>query len=130
MSKKKTIIATALFLVFLATAVICWLAFSPETIEGEKTVTVDVTHKDGQTNTFVLQTDAEYLGEAMQEEGLLMGEDSSYGMFILSVDGELADESNQEWWGYTKSGEYVEYGVDGCVIADGDHYEFTLNIGW
>ena len=130
MKNKKTIIAVALLLVLVAVAAACWLAFSPKAIEGEKTITVDVTHKDGQTNTFVLQTDAEYLGVAMQEGGLLEGTDGPYGMYILAIDGEPVDESKQEWWGYTKSGEYVEYGVDGCVIADGDHYEFTFNIGW
>ena len=130
MKNKKSIIAFALLLIFLAAAVTCWILFTPKAVAGEKTVTVDVTHKDGQTNTFVLQTDAEYLGAAMQAEGLLFGNDSPYGIYILTIDGETVNEDNQEWWGYTKSGEYVEYGVDSCVIADGDHYEFTFNIGW
>lgn len=130
MKNKKTVIAIALMVVFIAVAVGCWLAFSPKAIAGEKTITVDVTHKNGETGTFTLHTTAEYLGDAMVEEGLLEGTDGPYGMYIAAVDGEAANEDNQEWWGYTKSGEYVEYGVDGCVIADGDHYEFTFNIGW
>ena len=79
---------------------------------------------------FTIQTDAEYLGDAMKQEGLLDGEDGPYGLYVLTVDGETVDESEQEWWGYTKSGEQVNYGVDTCPIADGEHYEFTLNIGW
>ena len=130
MKNKKTMLAVLILVVLVAVAAICWVAFGPKAIEGGKTIEVDVTHKDGQTNTFVIQTDAEYLGQAMQEQGLLEGEEGPYGMYVLTVDGETVDEANQEWWGYTKSGEQVNYGVDLCPIADGEHYEFTLNIGW
>ena len=130
MKNKKTVLAILILVVLVAAAAVCWFAFGPKAIAGSKTVVVDVIHKDGQTNTFTLETDAEYLGEAMQEQGLLEGEDGPYGMYVLTVDGETVDEANQEWWGYTKSGEQVNYGVDQCPIADGDHYEFTLNIGW
>ena len=82
------------------------------------------------TNEFVIHTDAEYLRGAMEEKDLVAGEESQYGLYMLTVDGETVDESNQEWWGYTKSGEMVNYGIDTCPIADGDHYEFTLNVGW
>ena len=61
---------------------------------------------------------------------LIAGTDGEYGLYVLTVDGETVDEANQEWWGYTKGGEMVEYGVDMCPIADGEHYEFTLNVGW
>ena len=130
MKNKKTMLAVLILVVLVAVAAICWFAFGPKAIEGGKTIEVDVTHKDGQTNTFVIQTDAEYLGQAMQEQGLLEGEEGPYGMYVLTVDGETVDEANQEWWGYTKSGEQVNFGVDLCPIADGEHYEFTLNIGW
>lgn len=130
MKNKKTVLAILILVVLVAAAMVCWFTFGPKAIVGSKTVTVDVTHKDGQTNTFTISTDAEYLGEAMQEQGLLEGEDGPYGLYVLTIDGETVDESNQEWWGYTKSSEQVNYGVDQCPIADGDHYEFTLNIGW
>ena len=130
MKNKKTLAAILILAVLVAVAAVCWFAFGPEAVAGSKTITSDVTHKDGQTNTFELHTNAEYLGEAMQEEGLLEGTEGPYGLYVLAVDSETVDESNQEWWGYTKSGEYVNYGVDMCPIADGDHYEFTFNIGW
>lgn len=130
MKDKKTVLVIILLVILVAAAVVCWFAFGPESVAGSKTVIVDIIHKDGQTNTFTLQTDAEYLGEAMQNQGLLEGTDGPYGMYVLTVDGETVDENNQEWWGYTKSGETVNYGVDLCPIADGEHYEFTFNIGW
>ena len=130
MNKKKTIIAAIVLLVFVAAAATCWFLFTPKAVEGSKTVTVDVTHKDGTTNIFELHTDAEYLGDAMKEEEILDGIDGEFGLYVLTVDGETVDESNQEWWGYTKSGEMVNYGVDTCPIENGDHYEFTFNVGW
>lgn len=130
MKNKKTFIAIVLLLVLVTVAAACWFAFGPKTVEGSKTVTVDVTHKDGQTNTFTLHTDAVYLSEAMKEQDLLDGTDGEFGMYVLTVDGETVDESNQEWWGYTKAGEMVNYGVDTCPIMDGDHYEFTFHVGW
>ena len=130
MKNKKPLVAVVVLVLLVAVAVVCWLLFSPDAVAGSKTITVDVTHKDGNTNTFEIRTDAEYLRGALEQEKLVAGEDGPYGMYILTVDGETVDESNQEWWGYTKSGEMVDYGIDTCPIVDGDHYEFTLNVGW
>ena len=130
MKNKKTLIAVIALVLLVAVAVGCWFAFRPQAVAGSKTVTVDVTHKDGTTNTFEIHTDAEYLRGAMEQEGLLEGTDGPYGLYVLTVDGETVEEANQEWWGYTKSGEQVNYGVETCVIADGDHYEFTFHVGW
>lgn len=130
MKNKKALIAIVSLLVLVAAAAACWLAFGPKTVEGSKTITVEVTHKDGTVNAFDISTDAEYLRGAMEQEKLIGGSESEYGLYVLTVDGETVDESNQEWWGYTKSGEMVNYGVDTCPIEDGDHYEFTFNVGW
>ena len=130
MKNKKSIIAIVVLVALVAVAAVCWFAFSPDTVAGGKAITVDVTHKDGTTNTFEIKTDAEFLRGAMEQQGILAGEAGQYGLYVKTVDGETVDEANQEWWGYTKSGEQVNYGVDSCPIADGDHYEFTLNVGW
>ena len=130
MKNKKTPAAIVILVVLAAAAVACWFAFGPKAVAGSKTITVDVTHLDGRTNTFTIVTDAEFLREAMEQENLISGTDSAYGMYILTVDGETVDEANQEWWCYTKSGEEVNYGVDSCPVADGDHYEFAISVGW
>ena len=49
---------------------------------------------------------------------------------MTSVDGEAADESKQEWWGYSVNGTFAELGVDSQPVADGDVYDFVLNVGW
>jgi len=130
MKNKKTIIAVAILLILVAVAAACWLAFSPKAVQGGKSITVDITHGDGTTKTFDISTDAEFLRGALEQENLVAGLDGEYGMYILTMDGETVDESNQEWWGYTKSGEQVNYGIDTCPIVDGDHFEFTFNVGW
>ena len=130
MKNKKNLIVILVLVALVVIAAVCWFAFGPKAVAGSKTITVDVTHKDGNTNTFEIHTDEEFLRGAMEQESLIAGNESEYGLYILTVDGETVDESNQEWWGYTKSGEMVNYGVDTCPIEDGDHYEFTLNIGW
>ncbi len=64
------------------------------------------------------------------DEALVEGENGAYGLFITSVDGETADDSNQEWWCITKEGGQVNTSADQTPIADGDKYELTLMIGY
>ena len=97
---------------------------------GSKTITLTVVHGDGTSNDITVSTDAENLRDALEAEGIIAGEDSSYGMFVQTVDGETADDGEQEWWCLTKGGEMWNYGVDDTEIADGDVYEFTLTVGY
>ena len=130
MNSKKTIIVLVVLAILVCTAAACWLIFRPETTQGSKTITVTVTHKNGDTNEFIIHTDAEYLRGALEEKDLVQGEESQYGLYILTVDSETVDETNQEWWGYTQDSEDVFYGIDSCPIEDGDHFEFSFHVGW
>lgn len=98
--------------------------------EGAKSITVEVVHGDDTSKTFEYHTDREYLGEVLTDEDLVAGEEGAYGLFIQSVDGETADESNQEWWCITKDQEKLNTSADQTPIADGDKYELTLTIGY
>ena len=70
------------------------------------------------------------LREALEQEKLAEGEESSFGLFVKTVDGETVDDGNQEWWCLTKGGEMWNYGVDDTKIADGDAFEFTFTEGY
>ena len=105
-------------------------AAGEEETAGSKTITLTVVHGDGTSNDITVSTDAENLRDALEAEGIIAGEDSSYGMFVQTVDGETADDGQQEWWCLTKGGEMWNYGVDDTEIADGDVYEFTLTVGY
>jgi len=139
-NKKSTIIAIIVLAAILLVCGVCWFMFSPKsggnknTEQGDRTaeetgkhIVIEITHKDGTKREVEITTDADYLYDAMKQENLI-GELNN-GMFD-TVDGETADSSNEEWWGYTKSEEYVSVGLSDCVISDGDHYEFTLHIGY
>lgn len=98
--------------------------------EGSKSLGISVVHGDESTKNFTLNTDAQYLSEALLEEKLVEGSEGEYGLFITVVDGEAADESKQQWWCITKGGEDVFTGASETVIADGEAYELTLKTGY
>ena len=99
MSKKtKTILAVVLLLVVVAAAVLLYLHFSPKPVEGAKTVTVTVVHGDGSSKEFVIHTDEETLRGTLEQEKLIEGTESEYGLYVLTVDGETVDEAQQQWW--------------------------------
>ena len=95
-----------------------------------KNITVTVVHKDESKKDFAINTSAENLRAACEEQGLIAGDESEYGLYVKTVDGETADDAAQEWWCITKGGEMLMTGVDDTVIADGESYEFTLTVGW
>ncbi len=98
------------------------------------TITVKVNHLDTETyenSEFTIETSQEFLRGAMEEvEGLIEGIDSEYGIWITAVDGETADDSLEQWWGFDVNGEMGMLGADTQPVADGDVFEFTLNEGY
>lgn len=90
--------------------------------EGGKTLIVEVKAEDRQV-TFTIHTDKATVGEAMQEHGLLEGEDSEYGLFIKKVNGIVADyDIDKAYWGFFVDGEYATAGVDSTQIEEGVTY--------
>ena len=128
---KKLLLALAALAALAAVMIGCWLAFGPKAGEaGAKTITVQVVADGEVKSEHSIGTDAEYLRGALEEAGLVAGEDSEYGLFITQVDGIAADEARQEWWCITKGGKDVMTGVDSTPIADGDTFELTLMVGY
>ena len=149
MQKKnnKGVIALIIVLVLAAAALVICQINKPETQQGGmealtehladpafretlKEITINVDHLNGDDTTFTIHTDEEYLRGALEQEDLIEGTESEYGLYVLTVDGETADESEQQWWGYSVNGTFAELGVDSQPVADGDVYDFVLNVGW
>ena len=131
--KKQTrniIIAVALLLVLVIGAVLIWNANKPDAQEGDKALVVTVVHGDESSKDFSFTTDTENLRTALEEQKLIEGTESEYGLFVTTVDGETADEAQQQWWCFSKDGEDLVTGVDDTMIADGEHYDITLKTGW
>ena len=132
MSKKNRsiLIGVAILLVLVIAALVIYNVTRPQAQAGTKTITVEVVHKDESRKEFKITTSAENLRGALDQENLVQGSESEYGLYIETVDGETADSANQEWWAVTKDGTMTETGVEGVMIADGEHYELTLTVGW
>ena len=122
-------------LIIIAIAVLAILAgayflFGPKGSAGTKNITVTVDHLNAEDTTFEIKTDEEMLGDALTDEDLIAGTEGEFGLFVDTVDGETADSSKEEWWGYTVNGEEAQYGVDSQPVEDGATYAFTLNVGY
>ena len=90
--------------------------------EGAKTITVEV-KADGQSVTFTVKTDKDTVGAALLEHGLIAGEEGSYGLYVKTVNGMLADyDVDQTYWAFYINGEYAMSGVDKTEIVEGATY--------
>ena len=98
--------------------------------EGEKTITLTVVNGANEATVYTVHTDAEFLRGAIEPHGLVAGTESTFGMWVMTVDGILADESKQQWWKLYDGTEQSNYGVDTLAIKDGGSYTYVLTVGW
>ena len=105
-----------------------WLATRPTASAGAKALTIEVVHGNGETKEFSIRTDAEFLGQALDEvaEIGVVGEEGPYGLYIKTVDGEDASDADQTFWSVSLNGESLMVGADQQPIQDGEHYELVL----
>ena len=93
--------------------------------EGATSFTFTVVTKAGQEKTFTVKTDKTIVGEALQDAGLIAGEDGRYGLYVKTVDGETLDyNTDGKYWAFYVDGEYALYGVDSTEIEAGRVYSF------
>lgn len=93
----------------------------------EKSFTFEVVDKDGNTETFDITTDKTTVGAALFEEGLIVGEDGPYGLYVTEVNGIVADYNvDQTYWAFYVDGEYASSGVDKTNVTDGSTYSFKV----
>ena len=122
---------------FLAVAVILGAVYyftRPETSKGAKEVEITVVSKEGEKTEYQINTDAEYLQQAMdeaKEEGLTYsGTDGDYGLMVDTVNDEKAVfEEDGAYWGFFVNGEYCNYGIAEQPVADGDEFEIVYTVG-
>ena len=123
MKNKKLLVAVVALLVIGLMAGI-WAATRPETQSGSKGYSVTVVHKDGTVKEFAYRTDAEYLAEALLEEKLVEGEDSQYGLTIITVDGEAAVwATDSAYWAIFVGEEMAVTGASEIPVYDGSTYK-------
>lgn len=128
MKNKKIIISLSVILaVIIAAFAGIYIATRQETSTDKKTISVSVVFADKSDKDYTIETDAEYLADALNEIGLLDSKEyeKSDGMYTI-IAGERADYTlDGSWWCVTKSGEMTTVGMNEQVIADGDSFEIT-----
>lgn len=93
--------------------------------EGEKSFTFTITDADGNETELTVNTDKTIVGEALQELGLLAGEEGPYGIYVKTVNGITYDyDADGKYWAFYINGEYAMTGVDITEIENGATYSF------
>ena len=129
MKNKKLVIAAIAIAVVIALMAGIWFATRPETQSGSKAYTVTVVHKDGTVKDFAYRTDEEYLAGALLEEGLIAGEDSQYGLTIITVDGEDAVwATDNAYWAIWVGEEMSMTGASETPVYDGSTYKLEYTV--
>ena len=126
-SKKTKVIAGVVLALLVIAAVLLFVFTRPTGSAGGKDIVFQVTHTDGSVKEFAISTDSENLRGALEQEGLISGEEGAYGLYVTVIDGGEADDSLNQWWCFTQDGVMLNTGVDDTMISDGDHYEAAID---
>lgn len=98
--------------------------------EGATVFTFTVTNAEGQDTIFEIHTDKTVVGEALQELGLIDGEEGAYGLYVKTVNGLTVNyDTDGAYWAFYVNGEYAMTGVDKTNIEPGATYTFKVEKG-
>lgn len=93
--------------------------------EGDTVFTFTVVDADKNETKFEVSTDKTTVGEALLDAGLIAGEESSYGLYVQTVNGITLDfDKDGLYWAFYINDEYAQTGVDLTEIAEGEVYSF------
>lgn len=132
-NKKATrniIVAVAVLIVLVAGFLTAYHFLRQTGKEGAKTIIFSAIVDGTSIKSVEIHTDAEYLRQALEAEGLVEGTESIYGLWVTTVAGRKADDSKEEWWSLYKNGEFSTTGIDDTPLADGDNIEYRLEVGY
>ena len=92
---------------------------------GSTKFTFKATDADGKTTIFNVSTDKKTVGEALQDAGVISGEEGAYGLYVKTVNGITLDyEKDGMYWAFYINDEMAMTGVDSTEIKDGEIYSF------
>ncbi len=93
--------------------------------EGETVFHFSVIGSDGTEEEFEIHTNKTTVGEALMEVGLVEGEDSEYGLYVKTVNGETLDyDTDGKYWAFYINDSYAMTGVDETPIEADTIYAF------
>lgn len=127
--KKGIILALAAIGIIAAALLLCYYQFRPQSVAGQKTITVDVVYEDASVESFEIHTDAQYLEQALgDEDGLTVQGTRSeqFGLMIETVNGVTAIyDRNQAYWSIEVDGSPCNYGISSQPVQDQEHYQLV-----
>lgn len=90
-----------------------------------KIFTVEVQGKDGRLISMEVETDKTILSTVLLERGIIAGEQTEYGLYVTTVNGETAKyDEDGAYWAFYINGEISMAGVDAITIEAGTIYTF------
>ncbi|MCQ2419347.1 MAG: DUF4430 domain-containing protein [Clostridia bacterium] len=129
----RNILIITLAVALLAGLLCCWYFLhqkprqQPKAVDGASvSITVNVTHSDGNTAKFELRTSAALLSDALEMENLIEAHEDTYGLYIDAVDGEEAKMEDSAAWVFDRNGEMCPTGASETLLEDGDVYDFYI----
>ncbi len=91
--------------------------------KGEKDITVTVVYANESQEGFKINTNAEFLADALLEHKLIKEDEYKSG-FYSYINGVRADYSlDGGWWGVYVDDVLSNYGMNDIAISDGDKFE-------
>lgn len=131
MNKTLKFLLTVLLIFAMVFALSCTGKEESKERDESITITFTVVHGDKSEKNFTIETNARYLRGALEQENLVSGDESEYGLFVKTVDGETVDFSaNESWWCLYEGDEQALSGIDSLEIKDGGTYSFVYTIGY
>ena len=125
------IIAVTALCLAAAAFITAYYFLRPRGEEGAKTILVEVAAGAGaEVYKMDIHTDAAYLRQALEEAGLIGGDDTEFGFWVTTVNGYTADSGAQEWWALYKNGEFSMTGAGDTPIENGDKFQYILVVGY
>ncbi|SDB40282.1 protein of unknown function [Pseudobutyrivibrio sp. YE44] len=131
-SSKKIVIGAVVLAVLIAVFALCYNKFAAKGTAGDKAIVIEVVDSNGDSKEYDVNTDAEYLKDAMDELAesdssfSFSGEDGDYGLMVQVINDEQAIfEKDGAYWALYVNGEYGQYGVTEQPVVDGDTYTWT-----
>ena len=129
---KKIVISAVVLVALIAVFALCYNKFAAKSTLGAKAITIEVVNSQGESTTYEMNTDAEYLKDAMDEledadsSFSYSGTEYEYGIMVEEINGERAifAEDNAYWALYV-NGEYGQYGADQQPVVNEDTYTWT-----
>ena len=98
--------------------------------EGAKTFAVQIVDLEGNKVSFTVKTDKDIVGEALQELGVLEGEEGPYGLYIKVVNGISLDyDKDGAYWAFYVDDAYAVTGVDETNIVETSVYRLQAEKG-